>query len=75
MYYNELVKELVKVFTKESEQIGKAVQINIIHSLTRTDFIFHQENYCQWENRGKTCFPLELRNNNGQATGGSVQDF
>ena len=58
MYYNELVKELVKVFTKESEKIGKAVQINIIHSSTRTDFIFTKKITVNGKIEARHVFPL-----------------
>ena len=58
MYYDELVKELVKTFTKESEQIEKAVQINIIYSSTRTDFIFTRKITVNGKIEARHVFPL-----------------
>ena len=58
MYYDELVKELIKTFTKESEQIGKAVQITIIYSSTRTDFIFTKKITVNKKIEARHVFPL-----------------
>ena len=58
MYYNELIKELIKVFTKESEQLRKSVQINIIHSSTQTEFIFTKEITPQATLEARQVFPL-----------------
>ena len=43
MYYNALIRELIKEFTRKSEQLGKAVQINIIYSEMSTTFVFSKK--------------------------------
>ena len=58
MYYNALVEELIKVFTKESEQIGNAVQITIIYSSTKTDFIFAKKITVSGKVEARHVFPL-----------------
>ena len=36
MYYNALIRELIKEFTKQVKHLGKMVQINIIYSEMNT---------------------------------------
>ena len=40
MYYNALIRELIKEFTKQVKHLGKMVQINIIYSEMNTTFVF-----------------------------------
>ena len=40
MYYNALIRELIKEFTKETKHLGKIVQINIMYSEMSTTFVF-----------------------------------
>ena len=40
MYYNALIKELIKEFTKQTKHLGKVVQINIMYSEMSTTFVF-----------------------------------
>ena len=40
MYYNALIRELIKEFTKQIKHLGKVVQINIMYSEMSTTFVF-----------------------------------
>ena len=40
MYYNALIRELIKEFTRQIEHLGKVVQINIMYSEMSTTFVF-----------------------------------
>ena len=40
MYYNALIRELIKEFTKQTKHLGKVVQINIMYSEMSTTFVF-----------------------------------
>ena len=40
MYYNALIRELIKEFTKQIKHLGRVVQINIIYSEMSTTFVF-----------------------------------
>ena len=40
MYYNALIRELIKEFTKQIKHLGKVVQVNIIYSEMNTTFVF-----------------------------------
>ena len=40
MYYNALIRELIKEFTKQTKHLRKVVQINIMYSEMNTTFVF-----------------------------------
>ena len=40
MYYNALIRELIKEFTKQIKHLRKVVQINIMYSEMSTTFVF-----------------------------------
>ena len=40
MYYNALIRELIKEFTKQTKHLRKVVQINIMYSEMSTTFVF-----------------------------------
>ena len=43
MYYNALIRELIKEFTKQTKHLGKIVQINIMYSEMNTTFMFTRQ--------------------------------
>ena len=58
MYYNALIRELIKEFTRQSEQLGRAVQINIIYSEMSTTFVFSKKLKVNGTLEARHVFPL-----------------
>ena len=60
MYYSALIKELIKEFTKQSEQVGKVMQINIVYSEMSTTFVFSRKLKVNGTLEARHVFPLNM---------------
>ena len=60
MYYNALIRELIKEFTKQTKHLGKVVQINIMHSEMSTTFVFTRRLKINGTLEARHVFPLNM---------------
>ena len=58
MYYNALIRELIKEFTKQTKHLGKVVQINIMYSEMSTTFVFIRRLKINGTLEARHVFPL-----------------
>ena len=57
-YYNALIRELIKEFTKQIKHLGKVVQINIMYSEMSTTFVFIRRLKINGTLEARHVFPL-----------------
>ena len=62
MYYNALIRELIKEFTRQTEQLGKVVQVNIMYSEMSTTFVFTRRLKINGTLEARHVFPLNTPN-------------
>ena len=60
MYYNALIRELIKEFTKQIKHLGKVVQINIMYSEMSTTFVFTRRLKINGTLEVQHVFPLNM---------------
>ena len=60
MYYNALIRELIKEFTKQIKHLGKVVQVNIIYSEMNTTFVFTRRLKINGTLEARHVFPLNM---------------
>ena len=58
MYYNALIRELIKEFTKQIKHLRKVVQINIMYSEMSTSFVFTRRLRINGTLEARHVFPL-----------------
>ena len=58
MYYNSLIRELIKEFTKQTKHLGKVVQTNIMDSEMSTTFVFIRRLKINGTLEARHVFPL-----------------
>ena len=58
MYYNALIRELVKEFNKQVKHLRKTVQINIMYSEMSTTFVFTRKLKIKGTLEAQHVFPL-----------------
>ena len=58
MYYNALIRELIKEFTKQIKHLRKVVQINIMYSEMSTTFVFTRRLKINGTLEAQHVFPL-----------------
>ena len=58
MYYNALIRELIKEFTKQIKHLGKVVQIKIMYSEMSTTFVFTRRLKINGTLEARHVFPL-----------------
>ena len=58
MYYNALIRELIKEFTKQIKHLRKVVQINIMYSEMSTTFVFTRRLKINGTLEARHVFPL-----------------
>ena len=58
MYYNALIRELIKEFTKQIKHLGKVVQINIMYLEMSTTFVFTRRLKINGTLEARHVFPL-----------------
>ena len=58
MYYNALIRELIKEFTKQIKHLGKVVQINIMYSEMSTIFVLTRRLKINGTLEARHVFPL-----------------
>ena len=60
MYYNALIRELIKEFTKQIKHLRKVVQINIMYSEMSTTFVFTGRLKINGTLEARHVFPLNM---------------
>ena len=60
MYYNALIRELIKEFTKQTKHLRKVVQINIMYSEMSTTFMFTTRLKISGTLEARHVFPLNM---------------
>ena len=58
MYYNALIRELIKEFTKQTKHLRKVVQIHIMYSEMSTTFVFTRRLKINGTLEARHVFPL-----------------
>ena len=58
IYYNALIREVIKEFTKQTKHLGKVVQINIMYSEMSTTFVFTRQLKMSGTLEARHVFPL-----------------
>ena len=75
MYYNTLIRELIKEFTKQIKHLGKVVQINIMYSEMSTTFVFTRRLKINGTLEARHVFPLNTPNQMDEQLGYLFKTF